>query len=152
NRKPKRGDMIYCRNVCVGACTLVDTDQDVAMGQDVCLIRSISQNLRYLNYLMHSKFMENQLELLLVGSSFKRINVSSIKDLIVLVPPKPDQDEIYEYLDKVTVHYDRAISCLKQTIQLLSEYRANLISDIVTGKLDVHETGELLLAAIPPPI
>jgi type I restriction enzyme S subunit len=86
NRKPRRGDLIYCRNASVGACALVETDLDFAMGQDVCLIRSQKQNQRFLNYLLHSPFMDHQLELLLVGSTFKRINVADIKGLTVKRP------------------------------------------------------------------
>lgn len=42
DRRPKRGDLIYCRNASVGSCAIVDTDLEFAMGQDVCLIRSNS--------------------------------------------------------------------------------------------------------------
>jgi type I restriction enzyme, S subunit len=48
-RKPKRGDIIYCRNVSVGASAYVDKEADFAMGQDVCLIRSNDQNQIFLS-------------------------------------------------------------------------------------------------------
>jgi type I restriction enzyme, S subunit len=143
-RKPRRGDLIYCRNASVGACALVETDIDFAMGQDVCLIRSQSQNQRFLNYVLHSPFMEHQLELLLVGSTFKRINISEIKTLSVTVPPKHEQDAICEFLDAGMVGYDTAISRLKREIELLREYRTRLIADVVTGKLDVREAAARL--------
>lgn len=138
-RKPNRGDLIYCRNASVGACALVDTDIDFAMGQDVCLIRSQSQNQRFLNYLFHSPFMAHQLELLLVGSTFKRINISEIKALTVLVPPKKEQDGICEFLDSELAIYDTADRRTEREISLLREYRTRLIADVVTGKLDVRE-------------
>ena len=65
NRKPKRGDLVYCRNVSVGSCAIVNTDDVFALGQDVCLIRSHQQNQRFLNYLLHSPFMDYQLSRLL---------------------------------------------------------------------------------------
>ena len=49
NRKPSPGDLIYCRNVSVGAAAIVMSDEPFAMGQDVCLIRSKNQNQRFLN-------------------------------------------------------------------------------------------------------
>lgn len=139
DRKPKRGDLIYCRNASVGACALVETDVDFAMGQDVCLIRSRSQNQRFLNYLLHSPFMDHQLELLLVGSTFKRINISDIKALSALVPPRHEQDAICKFLDSGLVAYDTATTRLEREIELLREYRTRLIADVVTGKLDVRE-------------
>ena len=143
-RKPKRGDLIYCRNASVGACALVETDIDFAMGQDVCLIRSQSQNQRFLNYLLHSPFMEHQLELLLVGSTFKRINISEIKALAVLVPQKHEQDAICEFLDSELATYDTAIARLEREIGLLREYRTRLVADVVTGKLDVRPAARQL--------
>jgi type I restriction enzyme S subunit len=137
-RKPKRNDLIYCRNASVGACALVETDIDFAMGQDVCLIRSTQQNQRFLNYLLHSPFMDQQLELLLVGSTFKRINVADIKALTVLIPPRDEQDAICSHLDSELRVYDTAIARTEREIALLQEYRTRLTADVVTGKLDVR--------------
>ncbi|MGD0291850.1 MAG: restriction endonuclease subunit S [Candidatus Binataceae bacterium] len=144
DRKPKRGDLIYCRNASVGACALVETDIDFAMGQDVCLMRSQSQNQRFLNYMLHSTFMDHQLELLLVGSTFKRINVSDIKALTVLVPPRREQDAICAFLDSSLLAYDSASSRLGREIELFREYRTRLVADVVTGKLDVREAAARL--------
>ena len=150
DRKPKRGDLIYCRNASVGACALVETDIDFAMGQDVCLIRSQSQNQRFLNYLLHSPFMDHQLELLLVGSTFKRINISDIKALAVLVPPRFEQDALCELLGTRLGAYDTAISRLEREIELLREYRTRLVADVVTGKLDVREAAARLPVDVVP--
>jgi type I restriction enzyme S subunit len=138
DRKPKRNDLIYCRNASVGACALVETDIDLAMGQDVCLIRSARQNQRFLNYLLHSPFMDQQLELLLVGSTFKRINVADIKALTVLIPPRDEQDAICAHLDSELRVYDTAIARTGREITLMQEYRTRLTADVVTGKLDVR--------------
>ena len=144
DRKPKRGDLIYCRNASVGACALVETDIDFSMGQDVCLIRTQTQNQRFLNYLLHSPFMDHQLALILVGSTFKRINISNIKALTVLVPPKNEQDTICEFLDSRLETYYTAISSLEREIGFLREYRTRLVADVVTGKLDVREAAARL--------
>ena len=148
-RKPRRGDLIYCRNASVGACALVESDIDFAMGQDVCLIRSSSQNQRFLNYVLHSPFMAHQLERLLVGSTFKRINVSEIKSLAVVVPPRHEQDAICESLDADLAAFDAASIRMHREIDLLREYRTRLVADVVTGKLDVREAAARL--PVEPP-
>jgi type I restriction enzyme S subunit len=144
DRKPTRGDLIYCRNASVGACALVETDIDFAMGQDVCLIRSQSQNQRFLNYLLHSPFMHHQLELLQVGSTFKRINISEIKALAVVVPPRAEQDAICEFLDASMTAYDTTVSRLEREIDLFREYRTRVVADVVIGRLDVREAAARL--------
>ncbi|MBP8909394.1 MAG: restriction endonuclease subunit S [Pseudoxanthomonas sp.] len=82
--------------------------------------------------------MDHQLELLLVGSTFKRINVSEIKSLSVIIPPRSEQNAICESLDADMVTYNTAISRLDREIALLREYCTRLVADVVTGKLDVR--------------
>ena len=98
-RKPRIGDLIYCRNVSVGAAAIVTSDKHLAMGQDVCLIQSENENQRFLNYFLESPSMERQLSFLLIGSTFNRINVADIKSLIVVVPSRVEQDSIATFLD-----------------------------------------------------
>lgn len=144
DRRPKRGDLIYCRNASVGSCAIVETDLEFAMGQDVCLIRSREQNQRFLNYVLHSPFMKHQLDLLLVGSTFKRINVSDIKALTIPVPPRAEQDSICAYLDSELSRFEVVTSRIAREIDLLREYRTRLIAEVVTGKLDVREAVQSL--------
>jgi type I restriction enzyme S subunit len=143
-RKPEEGDIIYCRNVSVGSSALVTTNATFAMGQDVCLIRSELQNGQYLNYVLHSPFMKRQLELILVGSTFKRINVAQIKALMAPIPPRQEQNAIAHYLGEELRGLENASSRLESEITLLREYRTRLIADVVTGKLDVREVAAQL--------
>ena len=143
-RRPQRGDLIYCRNVSVGAAAVVVSEERFAMGQDVCLIRSRSQSQRYLNYFLHSPAMERQLASLLIGSTFDRINVADIKNLLIVVPPRAEQEGIAAHLDRGFKASDAVIESARQEIDLLREYRTRLIADVVTGKLDVREAGARL--------
>jgi type I restriction enzyme S subunit len=108
------------------------------MGQDVCLIRSSLQSQRFLNYFLHSPAMERQLALLLVGSTFYRINVAEIQALTVVVPPTDEQTAIAAHLDVALEGAGWATADVQREIELLREYRTRLVADVVTGKLDVR--------------
>jgi type I restriction enzyme S subunit len=144
DRMPLRGDLIYCRNVSVGACAFVGTDEPFAMGQDVCLIRSSAQNQRYLNYFLHSPAMARQLAALSIGSTFPRINVADVKALTVAVPPREEQDAIVAYLDACLARADGTAAALARNVTLSREYRTRVVADVVTGKLDVREAAARL--------
>jgi type I restriction enzyme, S subunit len=73
------------------------------------------------------------------NAAFKRINISEIKALAIVVPPKPEQDAICEFLDADMGRYDTTLSRFEREIELLREYRIRLVADMVTGKLDVRE-------------
>ena len=139
NRQPCRGDVIYCRNTAnTGTSAYVWTDEPIAIGQDVVLIKSRRQNGRYLNYILHGTSMAGQLETLMVGSTFKRINVADIRMLTVVCPPKEEQDEIVAFIDSEIPKFDALIDEGQREIDLLQERRTALISAAVTGKIDVR--------------
>ena len=63
---------------------------------------------------------------------------SAIENLSILLPPLPEQTQIAAFLDRKTAQVDELISEEQRSIELLKEYRQSLISDAVTGKIDVR--------------
>ena len=73
------------------------------------------------------------------GGSQPNISAEILRAFRIVVPPPSEQAAIATHLDKVTTGIESAIQCAKRQIQLFREYRARLIADVVTGKLDVRE-------------
>jgi type I restriction enzyme S subunit len=57
----------------------------------------------------------------------------------IVVPPMAEQNEIVSHVDEQTRGLREAMTTIDEEIELLKEYRTRLISDVVTGKLDVRE-------------
>jgi type I restriction enzyme S subunit len=55
------------------------------------------------------------------------------------LPPVEEQDAMLDSLAKATADIASAITAVSTEIALLKEYRTRLISDVVTGKLDVRD-------------
>lgn len=72
-------------------------------------------------------------------SAQPHLNAEELGASLLLLPPLDEQSEIVEYLDKVVADINATISRARREIDLLKEYRTRLISDVVTGKLDVRE-------------
>ena len=66
----------------------MDTEDEFAIGQDVCLIVPRSINSAFLYYLLNSHFVRRQLGLATSGTTFKRINLKEIRKLKILVPDR----------------------------------------------------------------
>jgi len=139
NRLPKKGDIIYSRNASLGSAAYVDTDELYAMGQDVVLITSKNQDQLFLSYYLNSKLGMSQVDLACVGSTFRRINVGQIRQIIITLPPINEQAEIGQYLEKATQFFSKNISIIGNQIEKLQEYRRSLITAAVTGKLNIKE-------------
>jgi len=139
-RKPMPGDIIYSRNATVGEAALViENMPDFAMGQDVCLIRLNEDVLsEYVLYILKSDVISSQLDLAMVGSTFKRINVDDIRNFFIAFPGFKEQKKIVFKIDQLLGRYDSLIQNSEVTIKLLQERRTALISAAVTGKIDVR--------------
>lgn len=141
NRKPRARDLIFTRNATVGAVAQVPPNADrFAVGQDVCILRalSVASSSDYQQYLLQSWVVSSQIESLLLGSTFKRINVEQIRDFVLPVPGDIEQREIALYLDRETAQVDVLSAKAREMIDVLKERRQSLISAAVTGKIDVR--------------
>jgi type I restriction enzyme S subunit len=139
-RKPESGDIIYSRNATVGEAALVSENMPkFAMGQDVCLIR-INEGVlpEYLLYVLKSGIISNQLDLAMVGSTFKRINVDDIRNFAIALPSYEEQIKIVAELTRILGKYDTLVGSAEMAIGLITERRTALISAAVTGKIDVR--------------
>lgn len=96
-------------------------------------------NPYFFKVLLRSKFAFNQFDRLSRGGTIGVINIGLISNLKILLPPKDEQQQIADYLDKETKKIDKLIEKIKQQISNLKEYRQALISNTVTGKIDVRE-------------
>ena len=70
--------------------------------------------------------------------------VDRVLNLWLPVPPSEEQAVITRYIAQQIVSIDTAINRARRQIDLLGEYRARLIADVVTGKLDVREAASEL--------
>jgi len=72
-----------------------------------------------------------------VQTAIPQITVNEISSNPIIVPPLSEQQQIVSYLDEHTQLIDKTISVEESRIELLKEYRQSLISEVVTGKIDV---------------
>jgi type I restriction enzyme S subunit len=82
-----------------------------------------------------------------IRSSRLRLYPEQFLRIPLVCPPISEQQEIIEYVDKTARDLDRALNQADCEISLIRAYRARLIADVVTGKLDVREAAANLLEA-----
>lgn len=74
-----------------------------------------------------------------VSAAQPGLSVETIKNLIIPSPPKEEQAAITIYLNKELQNIDKLINREEISTKLLQEYRTALISEVVTGKIDVRD-------------
>ena len=100
----------------------------------------IDCNLKYLHYLLRTPQVIGIFESYSYGIAEhrRRLYPFDFLRLYLPVPPKSEQDEIVEFIKSEQIKTEKAISSIQNKIDLLREYRTRLISDVVTGQIDVR--------------
>lgn len=67
----------------------------------------------------------------------KRLYWNEFKQLVTILPPPNEQQEISRFISALNAKTDKAFFCKQQEILKLQEYKATLINSAVTGKIKV---------------
>ena len=117
---------------------------DAVCGGDVIILRPSRQfDAEFMGYVMDCRPVATQKALMGRGITVMHIYISNLKNVTVGLPPLSEQKAIGRYLGSINSALDSAISNGQQEIELLKEYHARLITDVVTGKVDVRKVADM---------
>ena len=135
--------VVNCMNVIIGSVGLSRYTGCLSPVYYVLTRRSKDDLPRYLNAYFQTKPFQKSLVRLGNGilAHRMRIPMELLKCEPFPRPPTEEQVAIVSFLDQATAYLDVAATSTQRQIDLLSEYRTRLISDVATGKLDVR-TGQ----------
>ena len=88
-------------------------------------------------------YLTNMLESLdythyITGAAQPKLTSENLMNIAITIPPPSEQHQIANFLNHKTKQIDELITAERQKIELLKEYRQSLISEAVTGKIDVR--------------
>jgi type I restriction enzyme S subunit len=97
-------------------------------------------NSDYLVRLLRSSIARYQYERNATGTSgsMQNIGQDTLKDLSIPLPPKSEQERIAQYLERMFSESAETWRRIQEAIEKLQEYRSALITNAVTGKIDVR--------------
>ncbi|MES3630283.1 MAG: restriction endonuclease subunit S [Longimonas sp.] len=93
-------------------------------------------------FLMHVLLSESFSQFAVLAServAMPKVNRDALNDFIVVRPPVDEQRQIIEHLAGDLSKIDMVVERERELIQKLQELRTSLISEIVTGKIDVRD-------------
>jgi type I restriction enzyme S subunit len=110
----------------------------VTVNQDMKVIAS-NLNSEYLAILLRGI---STLVLSIVEESAhgtKVLRTDLFRNIRIPVPPRKEQEQIVQHVERLTSESDKMMSYVKHAIERLKEYRTALITNTVTGKIDVRD-------------
>lgn len=138
----RTGDIVLGRKGEVDKSALVDTKAaGFICGSDAILLRPRLDVIvpAYLWWFFQSPRAHSQLEQWSVGSTVAGLNQTTMRKIYLPHPSIDLQRQIVARLQAQTAKVDALIAKATQVIETLHEYQSALITDAVTGKIDVRE-------------
>ncbi|QQG97135.1 restriction endonuclease subunit S [Mycobacteroides chelonae] len=103
-------------------------------------VRFDSTSAKFVHFWSQTEVYRSQIAAKCVGasSSMQNLSMGDFRDVAFGLPPVAEQHHIVEHLDTRSVKLDALIAKSEQMIGVLREYRSALITDAVTGKIDIR--------------
>lgn len=142
--EPRFQDIVYTREgERFGLAAEVPENTKLCLGQRMMMFRTNSRVVpRYLMWSLNGAFAYHYLKQDTAGATSPHLNIGSIRNVPIFLPPKDEQEEICRYLDQKFEIKERMLSATERTITALKERRAALITAAVTGQIDVATWGK----------
>ena len=135
----RKGDVVFARRGEMGRCGLVSTAQEgwiCSTGSLRVRLDTITAFPPFINIFLSLKDVKEWLELNSVGSTLDNLNTAIVGNIVLAVPPLPEQHAIAAFLDRETAELDALIAKKRELIATLHEQRSAIISHAVTKGLN----------------
>ena len=109
-----------------------------SLGEMIVIRPTLQRMSKYLFYLMLSNCFIEYCDSISYGAKMPRTAVDDILNVKIPIPLDQEKLQITNFLDHKTQQIDELIAAEHRKIELLKEYRQSLISEAVTGKIDVR--------------
>lgn len=73
-----------------------------------------------------------------IQSTIQNVSAEKYKNLVIPLPSLDEQAKLLTYIKEKAEVFDKSIVRILSEIELIQEYKNSLISDVVTGKVDVR--------------
>ncbi|MBP5996108.1 MAG: restriction endonuclease subunit S [Crocinitomicaceae bacterium] len=124
----------------IGRCYYVTNEfEEANVNQHVCIVRPNERIItEFLYYVLSSTLGQQQIDLCQTGGNREALNFEQLKNFFLILPSIDEQHEIVEKLNKSLNAISLTIEKSRKEIDLINEYKTALISEVVTGKVDVR--------------
>lgn len=135
----KKGDILMAQRGSLGKVALIRDDiREATINPSLVLLNNLRISNIFLYYYLVSNSTLTYIELLNTATAVPMISQNQIENLFVPVPSVHEQNAISAFLDIKTHEIDTAISELQSQIEDLKAYKSSVITEAVTGKVDLR--------------
>ena len=137
----KEGDVLMTKDGTIGKLLYVDhLPGPASLNSHLLVLRCIDYTYipKFLYYQLMTELFQEHVELTKTGTTFFGITQEAVGNYEMLLPPVDEQIEIVNFIEDKIGQLEMLLSKSGLSIEKLKLYRQSLISEAVTGRIDVR--------------
>lgn len=145
------GDVLVSITADLGCVAVIpDEFESAYVSQHLALVRPRIDRVlgRWMAYQFFSAAGQAQLSGAGYGGTKIQLGLGDVKDVWLALPPPAEQEKICEWIESKVEKIARQAESISRAIERLREYRSALITNAVTGKIDVRTFDETTTATL----
>ena len=137
----KEDDLLITKDGTIGKTAVVKGLVGYAsLNSGVFVVRPLRKYISdYLYFILNSNVFTQFINITTTGTTILHLYQNIFEIFEFTIPPIEEQYSIVNYINEESIIIDTLISKYQKQIDLMQEYRTTLISQAVTGKIDVRE-------------
>lgn len=113
-------------------------DREATINPQLLVLKNVKINSNYLFNLLRTNYIRFQIETNVIGSTIPTISQTKILNFSLPLPPNDEIESIMLFIQNQMNLIDKMRKKIEVAIEKLRTYRQSLISEAVTGKIDLR--------------
>lgn len=134
---PQKDDVLLAKNGTTGVAALVDTDKIFDLYVTLAVLRPNKRIVlpKYLLSIVNSPICKRQFDEHLTGIGVPNLHLRDIKEVVIPVPPLPEQQEIVRILDDLLAKENAAKEAAEAVIEKIDLMKKSILARAFRGEL-----------------
>lgn len=137
----KENDLLITKDGTIGKIALViNKPEKASLNSGIFVTRPLENNLyinNFMYWVLESSIFKQYIAINETGSTIKHLYQETFVNFDFMIPNKKEQEDIVNYLNKKVNEIDELLLKIQEQIELLKKAKQKLITEVVTGKIDV---------------
>lgn len=137
----KENDLLITKDGTIGKIALVvNKPEKASLNSGIFVTRPLENSLYtndFMYWVLESNIFKKYIAINETGSTIKHLYQETFVNFDFMIPNKKEQKEIVNYLNKKVNEIDTLLATIQEQIELLKKAKQKLITEVVTGKIDV---------------
>ena len=141
-RKPSAGDLLFTVTGSFGIVVRIDCEKPFCFQRHIALIKAVGGLADYLYAVLQTSFVRSQCDQVATGIAQKTVAISSLRSLVIPLPPLAEQKRIVEKLNAMLKEATRVAEGTERLALLRKKARAKILDLAIRGKLVKQEKSD----------